>query len=242
MKLLTSLILISSLVVAGCQSQVTVLAPAAPAAITTGTAPATATAFLIAYGAGDEAAAEGLASPLYGAEWARRGLSVRDRLSVRGRGPRSESPPTRLDFSYINGSTDRDGSGRHLYLARPSVSGGIPTVWRVDADQRGRVIWAEMVWLFADSLVDPQPVLDAGAASGLPLPPDLAALHPRLVAGVRARSGTEGYYAFEIETPTAVGGQAATVFMGVDEDGDARPGAWSYGRPDPGLRGYPPRR
>ena len=64
------------------------------------TPPPAVTAFLEAYGRGDELAADALASPLYRAEWARRGLSAQERARLAGASSAdAASAPARLSFS-----------------------------------------------------------------------------------------------------------------------------------------------
>ena|SRR5438067_5990286 len=200
--------------------------------------PASAARFVAAVGAGDETAAERAASPLYAAEWARRGLSNRDRASVWARGAAADQPGTPLTFQYVNGAVEPDGVAHLLYLVRPTGSKASPTVWRVDADARGQVIWAEMVWLFSAATTDVQAVTDPRALGSLPLPPDLAQRRPHLAVGLRAAGAQEGYYALEVDAPNPAGPRSALLFMAVGEDGRARPGAWSYGRDEAELREY----
>src|SRR5439155_25496081 len=106
----------------------------------------------------------------------------------------------------------------------------------------------ELVWLCADGATTLVPVAPSLDASALTLPPALAAHHPRLLLGVRSNAGQEGYYALGFSAQAveaAPPGEAALVvlFVGVDEDGAARPGAWSYGQPvtGPSEYGVPPR-
>src|SRR5438067_10319713 len=87
--------------------------------------PASAALFVAAFGAGDETAAERAASPLYAAEWARRGLSTSDRASVRVLGAANQRP-TPLAFRYVNAAVEPDGVAHLLYLARPTGSEGSP--------------------------------------------------------------------------------------------------------------------
>src|SRR2546425_3601432 len=65
--------------------------------------PAPAARFVAAYGVGDETAAERVASPLYAAEWATRGLLTDDRAAVRARGAALDARPTSLTFQYLTG-------------------------------------------------------------------------------------------------------------------------------------------
>jgi hypothetical protein len=198
--------------------------------------PAAAASFVAAYGAGDETTAERSASPLYAAEWARRGIAATDRTSLRAPVVGADRRPTPLSFQYVNGAVEPDGVAHLLYLVRPTGSTGSPTVWRVDTDARGQVIWAEMVWLFSEGATRVAPVSDPGALGSLPLPDEVARLRPRLAVGLRAAGASEGYYALEVDAPAPDGHRAELLFMAVDEAGRARPGVWSYGQAEAGLR------
>jgi hypothetical protein len=110
-----------------------------------------------------------------------------------------------------------------LYLAR-SADESSESVWRVDADSSGRVIWVELVWLFsseATSLINVSTPREAGLAA---LPPRLARIQPDILIGVRDSVGWEGYYAARY----VANGRFVVNFFGLDEYGDLRPGAWSY--------------
>jgi hypothetical protein len=216
---------VAAVVTLACQASVAVWTEGA---IVARPEPPPAASFLAAYGAGDEAAAERAASPLYAAEWARRGLSIDDRKSVRARVGAADGRPTPLTFQYVDGAVEPGGISHLLYLARPTGSTGSPSVWRVDADARGQVIWAEMVWLFSEAATEVGPVTDPRALGSLPLPPEVARLRPRLAVGLRAAGAQEGYYALEVDEPGAGGRRGGLLFMAVDEDGRARPGVWSY--------------
>jgi hypothetical protein len=84
------------------------------------------------------------------------------------------------------------------------------------------------------------------SAGMFPVPPPLAPLHPRLVAGVRAPESPEGYYALAIPEAGAEGvtptSPLAVTFFGVDKDGQILPGHWSYGQvaPQPPAYGHEP--
>jgi hypothetical protein len=209
--------------------------------------PPAAAAFMAAYARGDEAAAERLAAPPYRAEWERRGVSVQDRLSLLPRWFRESRRffrSTWLRFSYAGGAADADGVGHLLYTARcvcPEQRGPSQlSLWRVDTGPDGRVLWLEMVWLFDERtqrvrMIGPEPRADA-----LPLPAAVAQYRPHVALGVEALAAVgaegqrEGYYALRLEaSPAALAEQApaggSVLFVGVDPDGQARPGAWSYG-------------
>jgi hypothetical protein len=195
------------------------------------------TAFVTALAHGDEATADQVASPLYHAEWTRRGLSVRDRTALaRSSSPSSLPSSERLHFTFI-GQVDTDQGFRHLlYVARPANDdpAASPTVWRIDTDPRGQVIWAEMVFLFDPGSAPFAPVGTGKNTKGINLPSDFPGLEPRVVMGVRSTTGREGYYAVKVSSSlthkTSGGASTGIGFFGVDEDGVLRPGVWSYGQ------------
>jgi hypothetical protein len=205
--------------------------------------------FLAAYARGDEAAAERVASPLYAAEWARRGLTSAQRAALApGRQARDRSG-TWARFTYVGTLSGRAGFAHHLYVAWPThLATGQhprPSVWRVDTAPDGRVIWLELVWLCTDKTTRLVPVADlAGTpeAGALPLPATLTPIRAAVVLGVRAVVGQEGYYALQL--PQSQQGATDVRFVGVDEQGTARPGTWTYGQRDTGPSEYgtPPRR
>jgi hypothetical protein len=193
--------------------------------------------FVAAFARGDEAAADRVASPLYRLEWSRRGLSPADRRALRySVGPVDPSDVS-LRFSYAGGGRDRLGFGHLLYLVRPIGSGQLAgaSAWRVDTDPYGRVIWAEMVFLFSPN-PSPASAEEKDVASDVPMPEALAKLHPRLVTEVRSGVGKEGYYVVAVRRasahPETTMSAVSIVFFGIDVEGDPRPGAWSYGNSD----------
>jgi len=180
--------------------------------------------FIEAYLRGDEAAVEQVASPLYRQEWARRGVSVAERQRwMPATQTNLDGTSGKFTLSFIDGLVGDDSLSHFLYLAR-SGDQSSESVWRVDADSSGRVIWVEMVWLFSSettSLINVSAPREAGPAA---IPPRLARIHPDMLIGVRVPVGWEGYYAARY---LANGGYVVN-FFGLDEYGDLRPGAWSY--------------
>jgi hypothetical protein len=202
--------------------------------------PAIAAAFVAAYARADLATAELAASPLYTAEWARRGVSRPEREAIL---PRRDptSPVEWAHFSYLGGFVDSLGFGYLLYLAHPTAADRIPspTVWRVDTDPDGRVIWIEMVWLFSEDTDAVDPVAPEQAAAG---EARVAAGDGRsqLVLGARSAGGRQGYYGLRPAKSASVGtaaGRSRTglIFFAIDGEGYLRPGAWSYGERLPGA-------
>jgi hypothetical protein len=180
--------------------------------------------FIDAYRRGDEVAVENVASPLYRQEWVRRGVSFERRQAWLPSGQtRPDGTTGVFSLAFISGLVGDDSLSHLLYLAR-SGDDSNESVWRVDADAAGRVIWAEMVWLFSadtKALTNVSTPREAGVAA---LPPRLARLHPDMLIGVRDSVGWEGYYAARY----IANGEYVVNFFGLDEYGDLRPGAWSY--------------
>src|SRR5262249_55660432 len=84
---------------------------------------------------------DGLASPLYRAEWARRGLSAAQRTVLR-------ASSAVLDFRCVSGVRVDGGFVRLLYGVRATAPDGRPALsaWRVDPDPAGRVVWLGVAW------------------------------------------------------------------------------------------------
>jgi hypothetical protein len=197
--------------------------------------PDRASAFVQAIQQGDESGAEQLASPLYQQEWERRRISLADRarwlpVSLRS-GP---DGPIHLDLRFAAGLIDQDGLLHLLYEASSASPGGgsQQTVWRVDADEAGRAIWAEMVWLFSTAKALVTSVSDSSPTVRNSLPPALHRMRPDVVVAVRVAATGEGYYAVRHQPlkddGTPAFDQPVVNFLAIDEDGEVRPGAWSY--------------
>jgi hypothetical protein len=199
--------------------------------------PPFATAYLRAYGRGDLAAADWVASPLNGLEWSRRDVTAEARQGLLP-GSATDSASARIDFHFIGGARDERGFGHLLYLAEPIGRDqlAMPSAWRVDTDPNGRVIWAEVVFLFSDEATRGGTTAVESDASAIPLPETVAQQHPRLVAGIHASRGHEGYYLLSI--PAASSRAQTVLFVGIDADGRARPGAWSYGQESNSVAPY----
>jgi hypothetical protein len=196
-------------------------------------------AFLAALSRGDEEAAEKVTSPLYRAEWERRGLSRAERRSLHA------DMPSRAAFAFAGGARDAAGFGHHLYLAQPPPRWHLqptsPSVWRVDTDPDGWVIWAELVYLFGSG--GSITATEAGASGpDAPMPAALASRHPRPLVRLQADATPESYNLIRVDRSAtsrrASPGGAALVFYGADEEGGLRPGAWSYGEPVGTNRAY----
>ena len=193
------------------------------------------TAFVTALAHGDEATAEQVASPLYQAEWTRRGLTVRDRTALARSSSDLPVPGAeKLHFTSIGRVDTSQGFRQLLYVARPANDdqAAPSSVWRIDTDPRGQVIWAEMVFLLDADSAPFTPVEAGDTSKEINLPGYFPGLDPQVVMGVRSATGSEGYYAVKItnsSTQKAKGGDSTgIVFFGVDDDGAIRPGVWSY--------------
>jgi hypothetical protein len=196
--------------------------------------------FVTALAQGDLAKAEQVASPLYHAEWSRRGLSVRDPLLVDRRSPQlSSSPNDTLSFTYVGSVENRQGFRHLLYVARPSnaTPDASPSVWRIDTDPQGMVIWAELVYLFDSGSASLTAVAPGDEIQAIDVPDEIRGLNPRVATGVRRTNGSEGYFAAYVRDPTGEKASAtsadAVIFFAVDAEGIIRPGVWSYGQTDP---------
>jgi hypothetical protein len=149
--------------------------------------------------------------------------------------PAAASGAEWIHFTYLGGAPSDDGTSQLLYEAQPTgpLNRAYPSAWRVDTDQSGNVIWAEMVYLFSTPLSDVAPVRLTSSGGDAAWPTVVAPFHPRLIAGLRSRVGPEAYY--EVMLPTGSkdalfdGPFNATVFFAVDSDGNIRPGGWTYG-------------
>jgi hypothetical protein len=210
--------------------------------------PAVAAAFVAAYGRGDETTAERLASPLYHLEWARRGLSPNDRSALRAvTSPHAARSRGQLAFRYVDGLVDDAGFRHLLYVVTPDGEDrpAARSVWRVDTDRDGRVIWAELVYLFSDAASDLAPLVVGPRDASRAIPDAVASLRPEHLVGIRSSRGTEGYYALAAPAEDAADESSLAklpttrvVFLAVDAEGNARPGVWSYGDSQPSLVAY----
>jgi hypothetical protein len=132
---------------------------------------------------------------------------------------------------------DAAGFGHYLYVATPPrwhLQPTLPSVWRVDTDPDGSVIWAELVYRFGGGAAVTVTEGDS-AAPDAPIPAAWAYRHPRPLVRLQADTTPESYNLIRINPPgTSHGarpGGTALVFYGVDEEGGVRPGAWSHGEP-----------
>jgi hypothetical protein len=201
-------------------------------------------AFLDAYARGDEVTADTLASPLYRAEWERRGLSAEERTQLAWTDRKLSDGngsllPDRFHFTFVGGVSDANGFGKLLFVPRsartdqPSLS----STWRVDVDPGGKVVWLELVWLFASDVRAVRPVLDPRELARVK--PAFSGVQPLL--GVASDDGSEAYYVYSLtRSPSQTTSCVHTVvgFYALDDSGQVRPGAWTYGAGQHGLVEY----
>jgi hypothetical protein len=189
--------------------------------------PPLAAAFVAAHA--DPAGPAPALSPLHRAELARRGAGAAERDPLW-----AEAAP-RLAFAYVGVLTDAGGFGHALYTARPLRPGaeGPTTVWRLDLDPRGRVVWGEPVRLLEGTAVRTVRADDPAAAGlgSLPLPPRWAGLVPGGVLGVRTADGA-GYHAVGLHRRPG-GSPDAFLFVIADARGGLSRDPWSFGQPVP---------
>lgn len=200
--------------------------------------------FVAAYASADPRGIARTASPLYRSELARRGIAGEAFLPVPwdDRSPPPVSPW--LTFRYLDAIADAQGFTHAFYLVHARLGAGpqpTATLWRVDLDPAGRVIWGEMVF-------------DLGGAAGMtvrkttrvrlnslppvpiPLPlerrwPDL---RPAIVLALRSTDG-DAYFVLGLVPRTAPASDPllprVLIYFGADHAGKVVPGAWSYGEP-----------
>lgn len=186
--------------------------------------------FVAAYGHSDYATIQRVASPLYFVEWARQGVSLGDQASLIQQHQHSPTGEWLL-FTYATGFVDLRGFGHYLYVGRPISAAGSASIWRVDADSSGHVIWIEMVWLLSSRSLATQTLHPGSAQDDHAVRVRVPAGPADVVFGVRSADGLEGYYGVAPEPGTAVGaGKTDSVeFYAIDDSGTFRLPVWSYG-------------
>lgn len=215
------------------------VAPASPAGVRV-VPSATTTRFLDAFSSGDEVLAESLASPLYAAEWRRLGVSAAERSTLGGGG--TAALRKALRFEYYGGIRSAHGFEHYLYGVQsiePAANGRrMYTIWRVDADPRGRVVWLALVYLLGQEaggfrLVDDQLSLeDAASRAGL-----TQAGWQTTLGIAAANEGATLYLAGFGRSGDAAPTRVRTFTL--DLSGKCLPGSWAYGL-DFGVHSYPP--
>ena len=191
--------------------------------------PAAAAAFIDSQRTGNVAEAERVTSPLYRAEMVRRGRGSAwplDGLWVEA--------TAQLSFTYVAAVSDSRGFTYVLYTARPRYPTGqaSPTsLWRIDLDPQGKVIWGDLARIFESPQVE---VIRGQGLAGTPsvlarswvAPTSVVPL--QVVLEVRSAAG-DAYVALRPD-PTDPGRIA---FVQQDTSGDIGPSYWSFGEPVP---------
>lgn len=191
--------------------------------------PPSAAAFIQAERDRDVERASLFTSPLFRAELERRGRGAEwpfDGLWL--------AAASKLDFAYLGAVMDADGFTYTLYKARPKHSDGpnAPTsLWRIDLDPRGRVIWGDFVRLFDSPRV--ALVHDESVAWQLCTLERMWATPPggerrQALFGVRSGAG-DAYVALHPNPEDA--GRIA--FAQEDATGQLGPSFWSFGQITP---------
>jgi hypothetical protein len=220
---LLMLILMMVLSLSGCQSSA-VGASSEPCCATP--EPAAAAAFIAAQRDRDTDVASRVTSPLYHAEMSRRGLGAQWPLRTLW-----VDATAQLSFSFVGEVSDSHGFTYALYTARPKTPVGAqpPTsLWRIDLDPEGRVIWGELARVF-----DRPDVRVTGGRQGalhLSSLAQPATISPyrrgqQLAFVARSEAG-DAYVAFHPD-PADPGG---VVFAQEDASGALGPSYWSYGQ------------
>jgi hypothetical protein len=201
--------------------------------------------FVRAYAEADPEAIAALASPLYRTELGRRGIpNVPAFLPVPWDDPASAPPIPWLKFTYVDGIVDDSGFTHLLYVARSLVvdeSSAPLTVWRVDLDPRGRLVWGDVVFDFG-----PAPGFSARRTTDvrleslpeIPVPsrlePIWSELRPRVLLSVTSTGG-DTYYALGLRHADLRGPNdrrpSVLIFFAADTKGHVFPGVWSFGEP-----------
>jgi hypothetical protein len=222
-------LVVSAALMAGCEADPRLGPPSFDPRVVTREPPQIAV-FLGADARGDEETADEFASPLYRAEWARRGLRPGTPPASRPEGSPAEP------FTFVGGVLDAPGFGHHLYLAAPPPglhTQRSPAVWRVDTDPAGRVIWAERVWQFGDETSVSTTVGGMAEQTGL-VQTALQVFEPELVIRIASDATQESYDVVRIakaNLPLDTGPEGEIIaFYGTDRVGAVVDGRWSYGQ------------
>jgi hypothetical protein len=195
--------------------------------------PPAARAFVTAQKDHDATAAARVTSPFFRAELERRGQAATWPFE----GLWAEAAP-QLDFRYVGAVANGQGFVHALYTARPHRLGraGSPTsLWRIDLDPQGRVIWGEPARLFAHPEVRVIGALDVASTLDASAPPLVGIDHPArpcLTLGVRSEAG-DGYLAlgFGCERTADLTAAEVIAFATIDTSGELLPSHWTFGEP-----------
>jgi hypothetical protein len=179
--------------------------------------PATAAAFMASQRDRDTTTVALVTSPLYRAEMARRGRGTDWPFD----GLWTEAT-AQLSFTFVGALSDSDGFTFALYTARakhPNTADAPTSLWRIDLDPEGRVIWGELARIFDSPRVE---VVRGPRALAL------ANTRWQLLFAVRSAAG-DAYVA--LHPDPADPGRIA--FAQEDASGELGPSFWSFGQPMP---------
>jgi hypothetical protein len=184
--------------------------PVGPTAI-----PTTVATFVQGDAAGDEATMLPVASPIFWIELSRRGVTTTaQRAEVRPRG---------LTFTPRGGTRDAHGFGHWFYTTRSARSAGKAplTIWRIDSDLNGLVIWIEPVYFFSgcdDAMIGANPPPSHGQSD------EILTVSPMTQFALHCTATAEGYYVIQSRDGHQISYSAVNAY------GDVLPGAWSFGQ------------
>ena len=191
--------------------------------------PPDAAAFITSQRDQDSQTASRVTSSLFHAELDRRGLKASWPLD-----PLWSKATSTLTFTYVDALTDRNGFTSVLYTARPNGETSPVTLWRLDLDPNGKVIWGDFLWLFSNANVG-----TVSASSASPRIISSLALarrqadtpRPCLVFGVVSTAG-DGYLALGLNCWGSGRSSTSTppvAYATIDKSGTIQPGYWSFG-------------
>lgn len=188
--------------------------------------PAAAAAYIASQWTRDTAAATLVTSPLYRAEMERRGRGADWPLY----GLWVEAA-AKLSFSFVGAVSDSQGFTYALYTARSQhpVSAEAPTsLWRIDLDPEGKVIWGELARVFDNPRVERVDVIGTSSAPSVLYVSWTASAvgeQRQAVFGVRSVAG-DSYLAIHPD-PSDPG---RITFAQEDASGQLGPSGWTFGR------------
>ena len=196
--------------------------------------PPSAAAFIASQRDHDSVEAARVTSPIFRAELARRGRGTE--WPFYGLWIEATS---RLDFRFVSAVTDGSGFTFALYAARPRISVGpdSPTsLWRIDLDPEGRVIWGELARIFTSPEVEVVQALGDdidSATTALPWTASNVDDGQLSVFGVRSKAG-DAYLAVGFgQRGTTDDRPSKVTFVMLNASGKVLPNCWSFGQPSP---------
>ncbi len=203
--------------------------------------PPDAAAFITSQRDQDAATASRVTSGLFHAELDRRGLDRAYPLD-----PLWSEATSKLTFTFVDALADRNGFTSALYTARPKDADYPVTLWRLDLDPQGKVIWGDFLWLFGDANV--RTISSTGASPKLTYslafaPREAGSPRPCLVFGIVSGKG-DGYLALGLNcwgSGANIAPPSPVAYATVDGSGAIHPGYWSFGDTTPTSNGKSPR-